>query len=66
MIKAQVDWENNSELFWDAFHKRFPNMQQQEIFEFTEDEWNDVVALPGWVDPNSPAYAPHPLLILEE
>jgi hypothetical protein len=63
MIRAQVDWENNSEAFWDAFHKRFPDMQSQDTYQFTEEEWEEVVNLPGWDDPSSPDYAPHPLIL---
>jgi len=67
VIRAQVDYENNSEDFWNAFYERFPELKtDQDTFQFTEDQWEEVVNLPGWVDPNSPAYAPHPLLILEE
>jgi len=64
MIKAQVDWENNSGLFWDAFHERFPAKQDiRGVYEFTEEEWEEVVNLPGWDDSSSPDYAPHPLIV---
>lgn len=66
MVKAQVDWENNSEAFWDAFHERFPEFKSQDVYEFTDEEWSEVTNLPGWNDPDAPPYAEHPLLIIEE
>jgi len=66
VIKAQVDWENNSEEFWNAFYQRFPELKtDQDSYEFTEAEWKEITNLPGWDDPNAPVYAPHPLWVIE-
>jgi len=62
MIKLTVDYENNSELFWTAFHKAFPQFQGAEEFCVTQEEFQQIQGLPGWTDPEDPYYGSHPLL----
>jgi len=65
MIRLIVDYENNNESFWEAFRNAFPNLNKDEFY-VTEKDWEKIQSLPGWNDPNSPRYAPHPLLRIDE
>ena len=70
-IHIRVDYENNSEQWWDAL-RAHPALKKLAIAdtgadecEVTPEQWAALQALPGWRDPEAPKHAPHPLLVQE-
>ena len=61
----RVDWENNSETFWDWFHQRFPYAWGKELFFVSPEVFKEITEAPGWEDPDAPVYAPNPLIVVE-
>ena len=61
----QVDWENNSEDFWDWFHRRFPYAEFESFFIAPPKVIDEITSAPGWEDPEAPKYAPNPLIVIE-
>jgi len=63
MVVLSVDYENNSETFWNAFHEAFPQFcGSKDTFSVTQQEFQQIQRLEGWDDPNAPYFAPHPLI----
>jgi hypothetical protein len=65
-----ADKENNAEAWWDALGTQEPYLSMRLRADagnagvsLTADEFARVQALPGWSDPDAPAYAPHPLVV---
>ena len=61
-LLLQVDWENNSEAFWEWFSARFPYAWGKELFFVSPEVFKEITEAPGWNDPEAPDYAPHPLV----
>ena len=64
--QVRVEYENNSEVFWDAIRehpalKSLPICDGADECEITPKQFALIQALPGWNDPDAPEYAPHPL-----
>lgn len=65
-MTVKVDYENNSEIFWEALRahselSRLPIADYADECEITPKQFALIQALPGWNDPDAPEYAPHPL-----
>ena len=79
-LRLAIDYENNSETWWDAAQHADMDTAPAAIVELVDGLGRDVdvtpseakealawaASLPGWVDDDSPEYAPHPLILIEE
>lgn len=76
--KIKVDYENNAEEFWAALADHGGGSFSEPINALLRDEEIVVNAeqrdqllshfrtIPGWADPEAPAYARHPVIVTEE
>jgi hypothetical protein len=65
-ITVAIDWENNTETWWDALREQSPKLHELffmvDKLTITCEQFRQLTELPGWAD--GPPYAKHPIVVV--